>query len=128
MDSCVITRVEMANYRSFYGMAAVDPGPGMNVIVGRDDTGKSGIASAITWCMHGKESGYYENTPIANTRYLQERPPGSECEVRVDVYLDVDDKKCRISGRLAGTRPESGLGGMTGARPGSGIRFRPDLA
>jgi len=52
----MIRRVELKNFQS-HKDTALDFSPGVNVILGPSDSGKSSILRAVYWCLMGKPSG-----------------------------------------------------------------------
>lgn len=55
-DRLVITAVTLRHFRNYGGETTIELCPGLNVIYGRNGTGKSSICEAIEWALTGRSS------------------------------------------------------------------------
>lgn len=104
-----IYKVVMKNYRQYYEEVVAEfttKENALSIFLGENGEGKSNLLNAINWCLyhHEPHKGPTKDLPIINTKYLTEQPEDSKCEMRVDVYLDKDDTKYKISRNLVGIK------------------------
>lgn len=98
----MITKVAIRNYRVFRELD-VELAPGMNVVVGNNDAGKSTLIEAITLCLTGRVNGrplVQEFTPYfvnlaATSEYVVALADGGSPpppDVVIDVFLQPSDQ------------------------------------
>ena len=67
-----IQKVKIENYKTFKGLFILDLNPGMNIIVGDNEEGKSTILEAIHLALTGLLNGKYVINEL-NTKLIQYR-------------------------------------------------------
>lgn len=83
--------VEILNYRLFYEYNNFDfssyEDKSLNIIFGRNGTGKSSLIDAIYWCLYGIEMREMGSEPIFNDIIAEETPRGDKFNVKVILSL-----------------------------------------
>jgi DNA sulfur modification protein DndD len=68
----------------------------LNIVIGKNGTGKTNLLNAINWCLYGDEphlSRQSELLPILNLNSLQKSGDGEDKEVIVEVRFDTGNNK-----------------------------------
>lgn len=83
----MLRRVELRGFKSFANSAALEFGPGVNVIVGPNGSGKSNLAEAIVWSMGEQRATRLRAAGMAEVVFSggEGRPAAGVAEVRVTV-------------------------------------------
>ena len=91
--------LEIINYRLFYEKHYFDfssyEDNSLNIIFGRDGSGKSSLIDAIYWCLYGIDMREGGSEPIYNDIIAEETPIGNEFNVTV-VLLFIDNQNQEI--------------------------------
>lgn len=86
-----IKSVEITNYRIFYKNHYFDFGfnqnKSLNIIFGKNSTGKSSLIDAIYWCFYGKEIRERGIEPLCNDEIIEEIGTNDEIPVNVTVIF-----------------------------------------
>ena len=79
----MLRRVKIRGFKSFAGDVTLDLGPGLNVIVGPNGTGKSNFAEAIVWALGEQRSAKLRAPGMSDILYQggATRPPAGLAEV-----------------------------------------------
>jgi len=96
-----INYIKLKNYRQYkdenINFPPFDERKNFVIIQGANDTGKTSLLNAITWCLYGKELHLekgLKSLPIVNTVSLNELRSEESCEVEVEIQMrDEEDKK-----------------------------------
>lgn len=104
-----IQRVVLKNYRQFRDLQIDFPKPtgansDLHILIGRNGTGKTNLLNAINWCLYGDEphlSGESSKLPLPNLNGLEESRDSKYAEVKVELWVGVDDAQTIIFTRTA---------------------------
>jgi len=96
-----INYIKLKNYRQYkdenINFPPFDERKNFVIIQGANDTGKTSLLNAITWCLYGKELHLekgLKSLPIVNTVSLNELRSEESCEVEVEIQMrDEEDMK-----------------------------------
>ena len=92
-------KITIENYRGFYGENSIEfetnaKGRNINLVVARNDTGKTTLLNSIYWCLYGEEQFYSAKQTekrIASNKKIGETPVNEKFRVRVSITLN-DEK------------------------------------
>ncbi|MBZ4646662.1 MAG: hypothetical protein JG777_2151 [Clostridia bacterium] len=97
----LIKRIEMLNFRQFIGKQtidfATDPVKNITIIMGENGAGKTTLAQAFLWVLYGKSD--FKVKELINRNIRDEMKPNDEAYVKVDIYINHNDRDYIISRR-----------------------------
>jgi DNA sulfur modification protein DndD len=95
----VLKSIRIENFRQFIDTNelefSTDETRNVSIILGENGSGKTSLAAAFTWCLHGITS--FEDRSMLNKVLETRMLPGAEEKVRVDVELVHGGSEYRIS-------------------------------
>jgi DNA sulfur modification protein DndD len=107
----LIKRIEMLNFRQFEGKQfidfAVDPITNITVIMGENGAGKTTLAQAFLWALYGEND--FKKKELINRDARDKMRPNDEIYVKVDLFLNHEDKDYIISRRQKFKRENSSV-------------------
>src|SRR5271163_3239655 len=110
----IITRIEVRNFRKLLGPVTIDNlGPGLSIIEGDNEEGKSTLLQAI-------RCGFFEKHTVGGERASSFQPYNSAVRPEITIHFDIDGQKYVIHKAFC-QRPEATLTSQLG-------RFTGDAA
>lgn len=93
-----LSEIHIENYRGFYGENMIkfdtkNQKKPINLVVARNDTGKTTLLNSIYWCLYGEEqfsSSRNKGIKIASNKKISETPMDGKFAVKVKIILSDD--------------------------------------
>nr|WP_295161843.1 AAA family ATPase [uncultured Methanobrevibacter sp.] len=106
-----IKSVDIANFRIFYkdhhfNFSCNDKF--LNVIYGKNSTGKTSLINAVHWCLYGQEILEGGAEPIINEGIVEEIPRNGEANVEVTVMFEYDERDIAVQRTINFYKNEDG--------------------
>jgi DNA sulfur modification protein DndD len=101
-----LTKITIENYRGFYGKNVIEfdvnkKSKNINLVIARNDTGKTTFLNAIYWCLYGEEQFYStknSNKRIMSNKKIIETPIDGKMKLSVSlVFSDEKGPKYEIT-------------------------------
>lgn len=94
-----LSKITICDYRSFYGKKIIEfntdsKNKNINLVIARNDTGKTTLLNAIYWCLYGEEQFYStknSNKRIVSNKKIAETP--LDRKIKISVSLVFNDNK-----------------------------------
>lgn len=123
----MITRLRIQNFRRFSDFD-IEPGEGLNILVGENESGKSTILQALTLALTGRWNGNWAGDGLTPDWFHREgveaffdsRAKGKKPEppqIEIEVYLDDPNDALQLHRGVHNTRGEDAVGLRLSIRP-----------